>query len=76
MIRSEFFYENLWKSILLKPHIKFIEDDVHSFFETEDGVKVVTAKSTYLGCKILNSIPDKNSYGNQKRYPVLQHPFF
>ena len=75
MIRSEFFYKNLWKSILLKSHIKFIEDDVHNFFETEDGVKVVTASSTYFGCKILNSIPNKNSYGNQKRYPVLQQHF-
>ena len=75
MIRSEFFYENLWKSIHLKSHIKFVEDDVLSFCEKEDGVKVVTAKSTYFGYKILNSIPDKNSYSNQKRYPVLQQHF-
>ena len=33
MIRSEFFYENLWKSIQLKSHIKFIEDDVHNFLK-------------------------------------------
>ena len=75
MIRSEDFYDNLWKSISLKSHIKFVEDDVLSFCETDVGVKVVTAKSTYFGCKIFNSIPDKNSYVNQERYPVLQQHF-
>ena len=75
MIRSEVFYENLWKSILLKSHIKFVEDDIRSFCETDGGVKVVTAKSTYFGYKIFNSIPDKNSYVNQKKYPVLQQHF-
>ena len=75
MIRSEDFYDNLWKSIGLKSHIKFVEDDVRSFFETKDGVKIVTAKSTYFGYKIFNSIPYKNSYVNQKKYPVLQQHF-
>ena len=65
MIRSEVFYENLWKSILLKSNIKFVEDDVRSFCEIDGGVKAVTAKSNYFGCKIFNSITDKYCYVNQ-----------
>tara|TARA_Y100000385_G_scaffold184799_1_gene190829 strand:+ start:189 stop:1334 length:1146 start_codon:yes stop_codon:yes gene_type:complete len=75
MIRSEKFYSKLWKSIDLKPNITFIEDNVKSFSEVDNKVKVVTNKSTYFGLKLLNSIPDKTVYETQQKYPVLQQHF-
>jgi lycopene beta-cyclase len=75
MIRSEKFYSKLWKSIDLKPNITFIEDNVKSFSELDNKVKVVTNKSTYFGLKLLNSIPEKTVYETQQKYPVLQQHF-
>jgi len=75
MIRSEKFYHKLWQSIGLKPNINFIEDSVKTYAEFDNGVKVVANKSTYLGLKLLNSIPDKTVYETQKKYPVLQQHF-
>ena len=75
MIRSEKFYHKLWQSIGLKSNINFIEDSVETYAEFDKGVKVVANKSTYLGLKLLNSIPDKTVYETQKTYPVLQQHF-
>ena len=43
--------------------------------EVENGIKVVTNKSTYFGLKLLNSIPDKTVYEKQQKYPVLKQHF-
>ena len=75
MIRSEKFYNKLWRSIDLKSNITFIEDSVKSYEEVDNRVKVVTNKSTYFGLKLLNSIPDKTVYETQQKYPVLQQHF-
>jgi len=75
MIRSEKFYNNLWRSINLKPNISFIEDRAVSWTETEKGVTVSTIKSAYLGLKLFNSIPNKEVYETQQQYPVLQQHF-
>ena len=75
MIRSEKFYHKLWRSIDLKSNITFIEDNVKTYSEADNKVKVVTNKSTYFGLKLLNSIPDKTVYEKQQKYPVLQQHF-
>ena len=75
MIRSEKFYHKLWRSIVLKPNITFVEDSVKTYVEVDNLVKVVTNKSTYFGLKLLNSIPDKTAYEKQQKYPVLQQHF-
>ena len=75
MIRSEKFYNNLWRSINLKPNISFIEDRAVSWTETEKGVTVSTIKSAYFGLKLFNSIPNKELYETQQQYPVLQQHF-
>ena len=75
VIRSKLFYEKLWASIRLKPHIKFIEEQVRGVSETRDGVQVDTNESSYLGAKVFNSILDKNIYRHQNKYPVLQQHF-
>jgi len=75
MIRSEKFYNILWRSIDLKSNITFIEDRVKTYSEADNKVKVVTNKSTYFGLKLLNSIPDKTVYEKQQKYPVLQQHF-
>ena len=75
MIRSEKFYDKLWRSIDLRPNITFIEDSVTNYSEGDKGVTVVANKSTYFGLKLLNSIPNKTVYETQQKYPVLQQHF-
>ena len=75
MIRSEKFYQKLWRNINLKPNITFVEDSVKTYSEADNKVKVVTNKSTFFGLKLLNSIPDKTVYEKQQKYPVLQQHF-
>ncbi len=75
MIRSQKFYHKLWRSIELKSNISFVEDSVKTYSEVDNGVKVVTNKSTYFGLKLLNSIPDETVYEKQQKYPVLKQHF-
>jgi len=75
MIRSENFYNKLWENINLKSNITFIEDTVQTYSESKAGVKVVTTHSNYFGAKVINSIPNRKLYENQKTYPVLQQHF-
>jgi lycopene beta-cyclase len=75
MIRSEKFYNKLWRTIDLKPNITFVEDSVKTYSQVDNIVKVVTNKSTYFGLKLLNSISDKKVYEMQQKYPVLQQHF-
>ena len=75
MIRSQKFYHKLWRSIEQKSNFIFVEDSVKKYSEVNNGVKVVTNKSTYFGLKLLNSIPDKTFYEKQQKYPVLKQHF-
>ena len=75
MIRSEMFYKTLWACIRLKSNFEFIEGEVHSFKELENGVEVIAQSTGYLGSKLFNSIPNPETYKTQKRYPVLQQHF-
>ena len=75
MIRSQKFYHKLWRSIELKSNFSFVEDSVKTYSEVDNGVKVVTNKSTYFGLKLLNSIPDETVYEKQQKYPVLKQHF-
>ncbi|MAE15571.1 MAG: lycopene cyclase [Crocinitomicaceae bacterium] len=75
MIRSQKFYHKLWRSIEQKSNFIFVEDSVKKYSEVENGVKVVTNKSTYFGLKLLNSIPGKTVYEKQQKYPVLKQHF-
>ena len=75
MIRSQKFYHKLWRSIEQKSNFIFVEDSVKKYSEVNNGVKVVTNKSTYFGLKLLNSILDKTVYERQQKYPVLKQHF-
>ncbi|WP_369999890.1 lycopene cyclase family protein [Winogradskyella sp.] len=75
MIRSEDFYKSLWKTILKKPNITFINDTVDSFTELKDGVQVIAKKGTYFGSKLFNSWHNTSVYQSQEKYPVLQQHF-
>ena len=75
MIRSQKFYHKLLRSIEQKSNFIFVEDSVKKYSEVDNGVKVVTNKSTYFGLKLLNSIPDKTVYEKQQKYPVLKQHF-
>ena len=58
-----------------KSNFIFVEDSVKKYSEVENGIIVVTNKSTYFGLKLLNSIPDKTVYEKQQKYPVLKQHF-
>lgn len=75
MIRSEDFYQNLWKSIKTKPNITFIETTVKTFIGLENGAEVITETARYTASKLFNSLPNPQVYSAQKRYPVLQQHF-
>ena len=75
MIRSEDFYNSLWKKIEKKTNITFHNDEVRNFTELNDCVQVITSKGSYVASKLFNSIHDANLYVNQKKYPVLQQHF-
>ena len=75
MIRSEDFYNSLWKKIEKKTNITFHNDDVRNFTELNDCVQVITSKGSYVASKLFNSIHDANLYVNQKKYPILQQHF-
>jgi lycopene beta-cyclase len=75
MIRSENFYNSLWKSISEKPNFSFTEDTIDSFTELKKGVQVITKKGNYFGSKLFNSLPNPEAYDMQKKYPVLQQHF-
>ncbi|WP_178988767.1 lycopene cyclase family protein [Winogradskyella schleiferi] len=75
MIRSEAFYESLWKSINQKSNFSFIEDTVDNFTELKKGVQVITKNGSYFGSKLFNSLPNPETYKSQQKYPVLQQHF-
>ncbi|GAB5564938.1 MAG: lycopene cyclase family protein [Winogradskyella sp.] len=75
MIRSENFYNSLWKTINEKPNFKFVEDDVESFKDEDDSVVVNSDHTKYIGKKLFNSIPDPEVYYSQNKYPVIQQHF-
>lgn len=75
MIRSEDFYKSLWKTILKKSNITFINDTVDSFTELKNGVQVITEKGSYFGSKLFNSWHNPSLYESQNKYPVLQQHF-
>ncbi len=74
MIRSEQFYESLWKVIRQKSNIEFELAEYQSHSENANDVEVVTAQGTFHGEFLFNSIPSK-SYLKQNKYPVLQQHF-
>ncbi|WP_422105088.1 lycopene cyclase family protein [Winogradskyella sp.] len=75
MIRSENFYETLWKTIAEKPNINFVEDSVDRFSEANDMVEVITQNKRYTCSKLFNSIARPDLYLKQDKYPVLQQHF-
>ncbi len=75
MIRSEAFYNSLWKAIQLKPNITFIEDTVTHFSEHDAAVTVQGKKNTYTGNVLFNSLLINTPYSSQKKYPVIQQHF-
>jgi lycopene beta-cyclase len=75
MIRSESFYKYLWNAIKAKSNIEFIKESVIAVNEKQNYANVVTNTSTYKAKKVFNSIPNKELYYRQNKYPVLQQHF-
>ena len=73
MIRSEVFYNLLWKSINTASNINFLEAIIIGFDETKK-ISLKTAKGNFTCNKLFNSIPN-TSYLKQNKYPVLQQHF-
>ncbi|WP_426430825.1 lycopene cyclase family protein [Winogradskyella sp. HB-48] len=75
MIRSENFYNSLWKKIEGKSNFTFINDEVFNFTELKQNVQVITKNGSYVTSKVFNSLHNTNFYDTQKKYPVLQQHF-
>lgn len=73
MIRSEAFYESLWKTISTKSNIEFLHASVEDF-KDENQVEVITSEGVFNCEKLFNSLPN-SSFLKQKKYPVLQQHF-
>lgn len=73
MIRSEAFYESLWKTINTKSNIEFLQASVEDF-KDENQVEVITSQGVFNCEKLFNSLPN-SSFLKQKKYPVLQQHF-
>ncbi|MBG7612247.1 lycopene cyclase [Polaribacter sp. BAL334] len=75
MIRSEKFYDTIWKQLANKTNITFIESAVLSIHQEENSAKVVTSKSTFHSKTVINSVLFSDEYKTQTEYPVLQQHF-
>ncbi|NRD21406.1 lycopene cyclase [Winogradskyella eckloniae] len=75
MLRSETFYKALWKRLQKTTHITFVEDDVLSFSELNDGVQVVAKNDHFKGLKLCNSLPNSELYTSQQKYPLIHQHF-
>lgn len=75
MIRSEKFYDTVWKQLASKTNITFIEAAVLSIHQEENSAKVVTSKSTFHSKTVINSVLFSDEYKTQTEYPVLQQHF-
>lgn len=75
MIRSEKFYDTIWKQLANKTNISFIEAAVLSIHQEENSAKVVTSKSTFHSKTVINSVLFSDEYKTQTEYPVLQQHF-
>lgn len=86
MIRSEAFYNSLWKAIDKKSNITFLVRSISSFKETKNGVEVITFEREnefgevinefiYTGKKLFTSLTTFGDYNFQKKYPVLKQHF-
>lgn len=75
MIRSEKFYDTIWKQLVSKTNITFIEEAVLSIHQEENSAKVVTSKSTFHSKTVINSVLFSDDYKTQTEYPVLQQHF-
>ncbi len=75
MIRSEDFYDTLWRTISQKPNITFYEGSVNDFSEKDYGVEVITDKEHFNCSKLFNSIHRPELYNKQNRFPILQQHF-
>ncbi|WP_026777872.1 lycopene cyclase family protein [Polaribacter sp. Hel_I_88] len=75
MIRSEDFYQKIWKSLANKSNITFIQEPVTKIFQEKELAKVVTSQNIYFSKNIINSILFSDDYKKQTKYPVLQQHF-
>jgi lycopene beta-cyclase len=75
MIRSEKFYDTIWKQLASKTNITFIEAAVLSIHQEENSAKVVTSKATFHSKTVINSVLFSDEYKTQTQYPVLQQHF-
>ncbi len=75
MIRGIDFYNHYLNRIKSYPNIEFKQEEVLDILETSASVTVKTARETYTGNYIFNSIFDYKMATQQTKYPVLQQHF-
>jgi len=75
MLRSEAYYNKLWKVINAATHINFLHAEVLGISTDNDITSVSTTKGDYKAYKIFNSLPLNNDYKTQHKYPILQQHF-
>jgi len=75
MIRSIDFYNHYLTKVKASTNITFTQEAMLGFSETEKEVTVKTAKNTYSGKYLFNSLFNYRMATQQKKYPVLQQHF-
>ncbi|WP_291965452.1 lycopene cyclase family protein [Maribacter sp.] len=75
MIRGIDFYNHYLGRVKESVNITFAQEALINFEESESKVTVHTAKKTYSGKYIFNSLFDYRMATGQKKYPVLQQHF-
>ena len=75
LIRSQAFYDHLWRVINTKSNFEFICDKIIDIKEKEAKVLLQGKDHNYQCAKLFNSISNPKLYINQQQYPVLQQHF-
>jgi lycopene beta-cyclase len=75
MIRSESFYQKLWKTINSKSNIQFHKAEVSAIENLESSVQIQSNDGVFEAKKVFNSLRLNDELNRQQKYPVLQQHF-
>ena len=75
MIRSEEFYEELWRTIDKKKNIIFRHESFQSLKDNGNHVVVVTSSKIYKVKKVFSSVLFDGTFELQNKFPVLKQHF-
>lgn len=75
MIRSAKFYTKIWSVLDQKKNFTFVEDTVINISHKTNSASVLTQKTEYHTCHLMNSIAFDKAYNQQLKYPSLHQHF-